>query len=1115
MFTTILRGFGSSGMRKLGALVMLGALGMLFGMLGRAQVSTASLDGTVQDNSGAVIPGARIVVVQTQTNLTIETVSGPDGSFRVRSLPVGPYLVRVSKEGFSKYEQGGIVLTVGQEATLPITLAVGSATQNVVVTAQAAAVESTSSTIQNVVEDQVVANLPLNGRNPAALVFTAPGVTDATINPKGTNANSTVSGGGSSLSDESAPTTNGVRPGGTYFSLDGAGNIDPYVVIGGPFPNPDATQEFSVVTGSYGARYVSAPGGAVNVVTKSGTNQIHGSAFEFVRNGYFNAENYFAATPDTMKRNQFGFAAGGPLVKDKLFAFGSYQQTLIRQPILVNAYVGIVTPTENMQKGQFLSAIPGVGVVDVPVSTVASNLMKYIPPPNHALPGGPYAYYNTTLPNPTNNPQWVTKLDYNLRQHRLFARYFADHSHTPADEMQSSSDTASGENLLTANGYSYGSWDTVALGDTWTANSWVVDGRASFARVKTGGGPASSLAGLNITALGATGATPGTIPTLPTFYSLGGLFASGSGFGNNTRTSWDYSLDAMHQFGKHELALGTDIRLVKENQTSNVGQNLAFVFVGLKSLFSVGPLDNNGMADLMMGYPYEFLGSDGGFQTASGKLFGLYVEDKYHASSRLTFTGGLRWDPYLPYTIQSDQIDCWIPGQQSSVFTNAPQGLNFPGDHGCSSGGTSAKYGLVQPRVGAAYRLDSNGNTALRAGWGLYSTQFQLVSLLGFAAPPFVRDYLIIHNPFSMNQNVDAPWTSMGQTDPFASGFHNASYKPPSDVSFAQAESIGFASSAIDNHFQPAYVEQWSLSLQHAFTPSDSAELAYVGTQGIHIAQSYDANLPVYNGDAAKPAGVRPFGSEGLTQILTLVSNSTSIYNGLNATYRHRGRGGLDLVSAFNWSKCLDDGSIPPSTSGIFGATGLGDNTVANGAYLPGARRGRCDFDQNLTSRTTAVWNSPDLKGTDKLVRAVAGSWVLSGLVVADAGQPFSVTDSHGYSQTGLGLDLADRAANTPAYVSGKLNHAAFADNAPGTYGNSGRNAFRAPAWIHVDPAVMKTFPLGSERLHLMFRAEAFNVFNHPNLEQPGSDFASSSTFGVTSTARDPRIMQFSIKVLF
>ncbi len=292
-------------------------------------------------------------------------------------------------------------------------------------------------------------------------------------------------------------------------------------------------------------------------------------------------------------------------------------------------------------------------------------------------------------------------------------------------------------------------------------------------------------------------------------------------------------------------------------------------------------------------------------------------------------------------------------------------------------------------------------------------------------------------------------------------------------------------------------------------------EFAYIGTQGIHIAQSYDANLPVYNGNAASPSGTRPYASEGLTSIVTLVSNSTSNYHGLNVTYRHHGAGGLDLVSAFNWSKCLDDGSQPATTSALLGATGLSNNLVANGAYLPHARYGRCDFDQNLQSRTTAVWSLPALKGSRPLVRTLAGSWSLTSLIVADAGQPFSVTDSAGLSQTGLGLDLANRVPGVPVYVNGKLNIAAFANNAPGTYGNSGRNTLRAPAWIHVDPAIFKTFPLGTERLHFMFRAEAFNVLNHPNKLQPGSDFNAPSSFGVTIGARDPRILQLSAKILF
>ena len=259
MFKTFSRGLTAPRLGSVAALLVVSLLSV-FLRTAQAQVSTASLNGTVMDNTGAVIPGANVLVLQTETNFKSETTSGQDGSFSISSIPVGPYVLSVTRDGFAHYKQEGIVLTVGQVASFQISLTIGAATQDIVVTAETSAVESTDSTIQDVVEQKVVEDLPLNGRNPAALVYTAPGVTDALINPTGTNANSSVAPN-ASLLGESAPTANGVRPGGTYFSLDGATNVDPLAVVGGPFPNPDATQEFSVVTGSYGARYVSAPGG--------------------------------------------------------------------------------------------------------------------------------------------------------------------------------------------------------------------------------------------------------------------------------------------------------------------------------------------------------------------------------------------------------------------------------------------------------------------------------------------------------------------------------------------------------------------------------------------------------------------------------------------------------------------------------------------------------------------------------------------------------------------------------------------------------------------------------------------------------------------------------------
>lgn len=1051
-----------------------------------AQVSTASLNGTVQDSTGAFVPGAKVSLIQTDTNFTAETTSGTDGAFRVPSIPIGPYTIRAAKEGFSRFEQGGVTLTVGQVATLQIVLNVGATSESVVVTAEVPQVESTTSTIQNVVEGSAVSNIPLNGRNPASLMNIVPGVVDAASSPGAVTANSTVKPGGSVLDAQSAPTTNGVRPGGTYFSLDGAGNVDPWNVIGGPFPNPDATQEFGVVTGSYGARYVSAPGGAVNIVTKSGTNQFHGSVFEFLRNGAVNARNAFAVTPDILKRNQYGFGIGGPIIKDKLFFFGSYQGTNTRSSTVVNSW----EPSADMRAGKFTSS--SGETITVPVSKVVQNLFKYIPLPNDG------SYFRGSRPYIYDQPEWTTKVDYSLGGHRLFARYFGFREKQPAQEMVNN-------NAVLTSAANDRAWDTVAVADTWASKGggWIIDARASVIKVKIDSLTAKSLNSLGLNALGATNVTPATNPTLSTFYA-GNFIATGGSGGQFPRTSWDYTVDVQHLAGKHQLAFGTNLRFASLNEVSETGQNPAFLFYGAASRILYGSLDNNTIADLVMGKPTVFFQQDGYYSKVNGKLFGFYAEDKYRLSDRVTLTGGLRWDPYIPFSVANNALSCWNPGQQSKTYINSPVGLIYPGDQNCPAAGTTAKYGMVQPRIGLAYKLDQSGKTALRAGWGVYETQFQMQSLMGFSAPPYVRSYMII-NPF---QSVDNPWGSNGLSDTFADGFHTADYKPTSDVSFANPIKAGFNVSAIAPDFKPAYVNQWTLSLQRSLSRSDSFEVAYVGTQGIHNAQTYDANLPV-NGPGASTANEqarRPYGSLGLLAIRVLRSDSNSNYHGLNVTYRHRGKGGLDYYAGFNYSRCMDDGTWPAST-----------NSVTENTADPRTRHGRCDFDVNYSFRSTAVWTSPGLKAHSQVLQRVAGSWIVSGLLVANAGMPFSVVDTADYSYTGNNLDLADRVASQPVYVNGQLNYAAFAHNAPGTFGNSGRNAFRGPGSVTLDPAVMKIFPLFGERTKLMVRAEAFNAFNHTNL-LIGSSVnynGDPKLFGVMTSSRDPRILQFSLKILF
>jgi len=469
----------------------------------------------------------------------------------------------------------------------------------------------------------------------------------------------------------------------------------------------------------------------------------------------------------------------------------------------------------------------------------------------------------------------------------------------------------------------------------------------------------------------------------------------------------------------------------------------------------------------------------------------------------LTITGGLRWDPYLPAAPKHNQMDCWNPGEQSTVYPNTPVGITYPGDPNCPAGGTTAKYeGEFQPRIGLGYQLDKKGNDAIRAGYGVYDIQVPLTTVQGFSTFPFVRTYVEI-NP---GQEIDDIWDSNGIANPFAAGFQPWGFTPSKSAVFPVATPTTSAGiGAITKNFRPGYVQQWSLSLQHALTVNDSIELAYVGTKGTKLAQSYDANLPVpFAGEtsAGEEQTTRPYNTIGTIGTLAPIGNSS--YNGLDLTYHHRSKAGLGIVSAFNWSKCIDNGSAPAETGG-----------ATMDQYQPNYFRGLCDFDENLTWRTTATWMTPAFSGHSLPARMILGSWVASGLLTVDAGQPFSVPTGTDRSFTGL-ANVADRVPGVPLYVDGRLNYAAFTNNAYGTFGNSGRNSFRSKKNTDLDMALMKNFKI-TERWKATLRGEAFNIVNHANYFNPDTTFdnTNANTFGTYTYARDPRQLQLALKLTF
>lgn len=1057
-----------------------------------SQVSTASISGIVTDNSGAVVPGVEVTLTQSETQQRRTVTSNETGSYAFPALPVGSYTLEAAKAGFSLFRRTGIELAVGQSAEAPITLQIGNVNEAVVVSADVSLLHTNDATLSRLLDAPQVEGLPLNGRNPANLVFLAPGVSNPVQNVPVSNTGSPILQNSLVYPSEIAPTINGVRGGGVYFSLDGANNIDPYQVTGGPFPNPDAVLEFSVVSSTYGARYVSAPGGAVNIVTRSGTNDFHGTVFEFVRNGDFNARNFFAAQQDQLKRNQFGFAAGGPVRKDRLFAFGSYQRMFLRD--IVGGQIAFV-PTAAQRNGDFSSTPNAIRDPNtsapfqgnqIPVSRfdpVIVKLLPYIPLP--ATADGRIVY---SRPVVQNENQAVAKVDYIRGTSRVFGRYLWS-------DFDWAGVAIPNQNIVASYRGQTHRWDNVAFGHTWSRANLVSEFRFAYVRDNS-----VTFAGENQVSLATLGArlTPGQFPTIQSLGVTGYFSIIPGNYNGWPRDNYDIAESVSIVRGRHEISFGTEIQRIFTSLVTDNGQNFNTTFGGA--------LSGNALADFFLGRASSASQSDGIYVNARGVLWGFYGEDRFRATSKLTVTAGIRWDPYWPFHAEDGRMQCFQPGVQSHVYVNAPTGLTYPGDPGCNATGTSANLATIQPRLGFAYQVGSDGRTVIRSGYGLYTQQQQTAYFLGFGrVQPFVRSFTLVSPP-----SITDPWSTFPGGNPFGGGF-KLDNNP-------RAKDAPFINPAVANTLAPnlhlPYIQQWSFTLERSITDNDVIEVGYVGTKGTHLSIAADNNQAVYIPGQSTQSNTqqrRPYPL--ISTIVGMRDDGNSSYNALQITGRHRSRGGLTLTSNFTWSKSLDYTSAPANIL----LTGGG---LIPDPYNPRLERARSDFDIPYSWRTSFVWEIPYARHQKGFVR-ILSDWEVNGLFAIDSGFPFSVSAPLNNSFTGNGLDLADITPGQHITLSGDrprgarvnewFNTAAFTANQIGTFGNSGRNILSSPGLINFDTALVKPFSV-AERLRFLFRAEFFNLFNTPQFLPPGNSLG-TATFGKITGARDPRILQLSLKL--
>jgi len=1078
---------------------------LLFATTALAQYTTARLSGTVQDKTGAAVPGATVTVEQAGTGYKQEVKSGAAGEYLFPSLPIGSYQLTVEMTGFSTYVQKGIGLEVGQAASQKVTLAVGAVSQQVTVEGSANQVTTDDASISQVIDEKSMESMPLNGREAQQLVFLVPGAVDVT----GQNCGSNCEGG--VLPGEQYAKVNGGGSNGVYYLLDGVDYNDMYINTNLPFPSPDALQEFNVQTDNMSAAYGNATGGVANVVTKSGTDQFHGDAFEYLRNYAMDAKNYFATSPDPLKQNQFGGTIGGPILKGKLFFFGSYQGT--RQNTSNNGLTAQV-PTQAELNGDFSDLLASGTVLTNPdpnspyqfngnnminpaaFDQTALYLLNHIPLPNDPTDGPNYLKYNGA-PSVQNTDEYLVKIDYNLGKHHISGHYFQLRYNVPIIIPPSS-------NILAGNGEDPQKQDlkNVSVVDIYTISPNILLNSYFGLTRKTG--LTESPAPFNIAQAGANIAQPTNFPATLNV-SVSGEFTVGDQPSPGTWNHSDISDREIATFikGPNELQFGGEWEHLNMPMGNSYQSDGNYTFGGNQT--------GSNLADFMLGDASAFVQAGGLYLNFSGNDWSAFVQDNWHATSRLTLNAGVRWDPFFPYTDSEGRVGCFVPGAQSTRYPNAPQDLIFGGsnhDAGCPASSIYNNLSNIGPRVGFAYQLTQDAKTSIRGGAGYY---YQAPNGVAFedvvGIPPFAP--IISIN----NTNFTNPYSAAGIANPFPASFGpvnpGAGVGFPQDIAFTQI---------FDRHFRLPQILTYNLTFEHEFAASFFMRLEYAGNHGAHLGGTGDQEAGLLQLNPTGPSGSRIYPNFGF--IASINSGVNSNYNAGQFELEKRLGHGLAFQTNFTWSRALNDFG-PNGQYGIFGVYGI--NTCACGRSLD---YGPDAGDDNEVFRFSGNYAFPKVPVKGILDQAING-WNLSGITNWQSGFPFTVFAQDDNSQSGMGNDRPDiTVANIrdTQLASGRshtdqhtewFNTNDFVQNAIGTYGNIGKNSLRGPRLFTTDLALLKAGKAG-ERIRYEFRAEFYNAFNNVNFGNPDGGLQDGAgVFGAITSANDPRILQMALKVQF
>ena len=1143
---------------------------LLLGLAGQlhAQLSTATMFGTVTDTTGAVVGGATVTLVQRDTNFTRVSVTKDDGSYREEFLPLGPYKVTIAARGFKTIERGGIVLSLMQNADVTFELEVGETTETVNVTADVPLVNLGDAVLSKTVSNVEIDNLPLVDRNTFKLLSLTPGVQQNTT---------TNSLGFPELHVYINGSTDDFVGQVSYY-LDGGLNMTGLRNSGNSIPNPDAISQFNVQTNNFSAQLGRYAAAVVSIATKSGTNQFHGSAFEFYRTKNFTATTHNQQTKGDYNRHEFGFTVGGPIRKNKDFFFGSYGGLIdttspqytgsvpSANQIAGNFFENTPTPAEQASCNvspsaaavaafHFLVCNPATqtpylnNTITGPLDPTAQNILKYLnmtPNPTGAVGDTPYTH-KERAPTPESNREYLIKTEHQLTPlHRLTLSYFL---YNYSNRIVPSTLTQK---------WSYSNYvarqQNANVSDIWTVSgrtvnqAWVSYTRQYGGRVPVPGN--STLADFG-SDFGISGSPSRPQISIANWFTLGQAITGPKDGANNYGVRDVLSTTR----GKHSLYLGGEAGLEKDFQLTSLNNYGVFAFAT-----SAKTRTDNALSDFISGIPNTMEQDTGEYAEANYFNYGVFAQDDWRILPRLTLNLGVRYDwQQAPTDTQNRQTN-FVAGQQSHAFSTvniagktgnqlAPIGMLFPGDPGVPKSGAFTPNNHVSPRVGFAFDPFGNGRTVFHGAAGLFfggisGNEWELPSNFApYAVRPTFSKVTSLMHPYSNDPTEFPGGTNPFPTLTFVGGTNTASFLALNQIV------------AMNPHYKWPFTYQINFGFQQQFGKGTAVSANYVAALNRRNPIYHDINAPVYNITAAGTSGAacsdltkacgyadtsgtinnrRPLNSQyGLSAASPLYSNvyllssdQTSNYNGLQVNVTQRITHHISASGYYIWNHSIQSNALDGTA---LTATFVDQNYPQLEAHQ------RSDQDRRNTMTMSFIWKPDYFDSFNKVVKTALNGWTVSGIWTANSGQPFTVL-------TGVDNYFDGQGSNRPSITPGKFAHLVnngssrvamenqwFDTTAycrPGTdagcpgvgplglLGNTRPMQLSDPGYRNVDASLFRDFGI-FENLRFQLRGEATNVFNLTNLGAPTATMNNANFGKVTGSGGSNRILQVGGRILF